>query len=803
MTTTAKRPATRALRLLLGQPWAITKDALELIVSIAKRENQSPEAVAAELGRPLVNTRSVTVRDGVAMIPIAGPMFRYANLFTEISGATSMEVVATDFARALNDPAVGAIVLAIDSPGGEVNGVSELAAMIYSARGRKPVVAHVSGFGASGAYWLASAADEVITSDTGILGSIGAMLHLDSGDPEDAGIDIVSSQTPNKNRDPQTEEGRAQIQAVVDQLAGVFIASVAKYRDMSEAKVLEQSKQGGLLVGREAVKAGLADRMATYEQVHAMLVERTNAGRISRPSLRVAADVAPIAAELKDLAGLSDLAAACLKTGILARSHLAGASPLTPVALSTSALSDSRPHLAGTKEEARMEPKDKETPDPASTATADPVKVERERVKAVMAVAKEHGFGAKAAKWIEDGLTVEQVNAEILARYRQNGADPLAVPAAEEDTPPVKVRGVASREAKQPYASLGEQLQDIAAMEGANVKPQGGHAVAKERLMNVTAAISGAGAGVGSDGGFAIQKDFSVDLTNNGLQSGELLSRCSQTEVGSNSDGLEVAYIDETSRATGSRWGGVQIYRGAEADAANAKKPKVGKWECRLEDLIGLAYMTERLLADAPAMASVFSESFADEYGFIGDNEVYRGSGVGQMQGILNAPGTVSVAKEVGQAAATIVALNIMKMWARVLPRAKKNGVWFINTDCTPQLSQLQVGTGVSGQMVYMPPGGLSGLPYATLYGRPVIEIEHAETVGTVGDLSFLDLAFFKVITKGGIQQDESIHVKFANNERTFRWISRINGAPKLRSAITPFKGTATLAPFVTLATRS
>ena len=111
---------------ITGDPWAITETALHTILEIAARENESPQAVAAKLGRDLQNTYQVTERDGVAILPITGPLFRYANLFTKVSGASSYELIARDFTAALENPQIKAIILDIDSPGGEVNGVSEL-----------------------------------------------------------------------------------------------------------------------------------------------------------------------------------------------------------------------------------------------------------------------------------------------------------------------------------------------------------------------------------------------------------------------------------------------------------------------------------------------------------------------------------------------------------------------------------------------------------------------------------------------------------------------------------------------------
>jgi signal peptide peptidase SppA len=246
------------------------------VLTIANRENDDPEAVEAQLGRPLDNTRTVSVRNGVASIPIEGPIFRRANLFTEISGGASVEIIARDLNKALDDQSVRAVMLVIDSPGGEVNGINELADMLYAARGRKPITAYVEGVGASAAYWIASAADEVVADATAALGSIGVIMTMrDPSKTSARDIEFVSSQSPNKNPNPATESGRSQIQSIVDSLADVFVSTVARNRSVSRETVLSDFGQGGILIGQKAVDAGLADRLGSYEQVLAELSDRT------------------------------------------------------------------------------------------------------------------------------------------------------------------------------------------------------------------------------------------------------------------------------------------------------------------------------------------------------------------------------------------------------------------------------------------------------------------------------------------------------------------------------------------------
>jgi HK97 family phage major capsid protein len=136
-------------------------------------------------------------------------------------------------------------------------------------------------------------------------------------------------------------------------------------------------------------------------------------------------------------------------------------------------------------------------------------------------------------------------------------------------------------------------------------------------------------------------------------------------------------------------------------------------------------------------------------------------------------------------------------MWKSVHPRSRSRGAWYYNTELEDQLDSLQIGTGSSAQLVFMPPGGLSGLPYGTIKGRPVLPIEQASGAGDVGDFFFADFSRYKVIRKDGVQSADSIHVRFLNNERTFRWVARINGAPKDKAAITPYKRTDSNLPAV------
>ncbi len=269
----------RAFVYTADRPWAITEAGLRQILEIAERTNPTPEAVAAQIGHPLENTRRVDVRDGVAVIPIVGPVFRYANLFTEVSGATSIDVLARDFNEAVANPSVRAVLLNVNSPGGEADGVNELSRMIYEARGCKPVVAYVGGLAASSAYWIASAADEIVAEESALFGSIGvvATFRDTRGRDAKAGVatyEIVSSQSPYKRPDSATEEGREQIQVIVDSQAEIFINAVARNRRVNPETIQANFGRGNLVPASQAITAGMADRLGTYETTLAAFAAR-------------------------------------------------------------------------------------------------------------------------------------------------------------------------------------------------------------------------------------------------------------------------------------------------------------------------------------------------------------------------------------------------------------------------------------------------------------------------------------------------------------------------------------------------
>jgi len=345
------------------------------------------------------------------------------------------------------------------------------------------------------------------------------------------------------------------------------------------------------------------------------------------------------------------------------------------------------------------------------------------------------------------------------------------------------------------FKSLGEQLTAVvlAARPGGSID---------NRLL-IRNAASGLGESVPSDGGFLVQQDFVTTLLKRVYETGVLAPRCRKIPISATSNGLKINAIDESSRANGSRWGGVRAYWENEADQTTGSKPKFRQMELSLKKLMGLCYATDELLTDSSALEAVIGEAFAEEFGFKLDDAIVNGTGAGQPLGVLESDALVSVGKETGQAADTVLFENVVKMWSRLWARSKQNAVWLINQDIEPQLFGMSLNVGTGGVPVYLPAGGLSVSPYGSLFGRPVIPIEQAATLGDVGDIILADLSQYLLIDKGGINAASSIHVRFLYDESVFRFIYRVDGQPIWNTVLTPYKGTgSTVSPFVALAAR-
>jgi HK97 family phage major capsid protein len=313
------------------------------------------------------------------------------------------------------------------------------------------------------------------------------------------------------------------------------------------------------------------------------------------------------------------------------------------------------------------------------------------------------------------------------------------------------------------------------------------------------AAATGGGTQSDSNLGFAVPNEVAPGIERDMFAGGQVLSRCDVRTVTGNTISYNVQ--DQTSRADGSRQGGVLGYWVDEGTAPTASNTKLARIELKLRKVGAFGVMTDEILADAAALGGELQAAFADELVFQVENKIYRGNGASAPLGFLNAPCLVSVSKETNQAAVTINTTNLSKMWARMPASSQRNAVWFVNVDTQPQLDELSQAIGTSGTAPRFV--NYSGDGILTIKGRPVIAVEYAESVGTAGDIVLVDMSKYRLIRKGGVEQASSMHVYFAQGEQAFRAFYRVDGQPTPRAALTPFKGSATLSPFITLATRA
>lgn len=234
------------------------------------------EAINKYAGQIDYKTYEVTYHGNVGVIHISGIISRYADMLASFlgMGSAAVENIAKDFQSLLDNDEVKSIILDFDTPGGAITGVNELAEIIYQARGIKPIKAYVTGMACSAGYFLAAACDEIIIDEMGQVGSIGVMRVVSKSN--DKSVIFKSSQSPMKNVEAESEQGRAEYQAKVDYLASIFIDKVAKYRGITSDEVIIRGNRGGVLVGAVAVTAGLADRLGSMDN---LINELNNKGK--------------------------------------------------------------------------------------------------------------------------------------------------------------------------------------------------------------------------------------------------------------------------------------------------------------------------------------------------------------------------------------------------------------------------------------------------------------------------------------------------------------------------------------------
>lgn len=304
-------------------------------------------------------------------------------------------------------------------------------------------------------------------------------------------------------------------------------------------------------------------------------------------------------------------------------------------------------------------------------------------------------------------------------------------------------------------------------------------------------------------GGYLIPTEFRNQLLELAIEKSNILNMAVIVPMASNA--VRVPYLSGFDHSGGTVHGGVQWSWLDEEDQKSETRPKFGQIGMRLHKIAGLCYTSDEILEDSPiSMEPLLTRLFADSLAWQLDDVFINGTGAGQPQGIMTAPCMVSQAKQVGQAATTIVYENLIKMYAHLW--RKQGAVWMANHDTFPALATMTLTVGAGGVPVYLPAGGATGKPYDSLFGLPLMMTEHCQTLGTSGDILLCDWSQYLIGQKAGggagVKFDTSIHIKFDFDQTAFRFVFRIDGQPWWPTYMTPQHSTNYLTPFVKLDTR-
>ena len=356
-----------------------------------------------------------------------------------------------------------------------------------------------------------------------------------------------------------------------------------------------------------------------------------------------------------------------------------------------------------------------------------------------------------------------------------------------EGKPKVKATDVAP-DPKRGWSDLGEFA---VACHNAGMVNRGGGFV-DPRLVAATGDNFHA---VASDDGFEVPPHFVEQVWEIVLDDAELLAMTEPEPTNSNSvefnvdpstpwdsNGIQTQWLDEGGQLTESR-----LYR----------EPR----DVKLHKLGALVSASSEIRQDAPRLENRLMRKAPEAIRFTINDAIINGDGVGKPLGIANSSGIVTVAKESGQTADTVVTSNVTKMWARMLPSSKRRAIWLINDDVWPELLELTLGN----QPIFLAPSNdIKQAPGGRLLGRPIFPSEYAQTLGDQGDIYLFDpMGYYSTIKRGGLQFADSMHLLFDFDKHVFRWIFRVGGQPYLDAPIDPQFGTNTKSHFIRLAARA
>jgi HK97 family phage major capsid protein len=298
----------------------------------------------------------------------------------------------------------------------------------------------------------------------------------------------------------------------------------------------------------------------------------------------------------------------------------------------------------------------------------------------------------------------------------------------------------------------------------------------------------------GVDGGFLVPEQFMNEVQQVRLENSVVRSSGARV-ISMNSNILRIPSLNVASNAAGSIFGGVAAYWTGEAETKTASAPKFKQLTLEAQKLIGYVESSDELNNDAiVSMGGLLQDLFTQTIAFEEDSAFLTGNGVGKPLGIINAPAAISVTRTTASRVGTV---DLVAMLARFYQKGG-NPVWMINQSVLPEIYKLK---DENSNYILLPGmnNSIAGALPITIYGIPVVVTEKLPALGTSGDIVLADMGYYLIGDRQQITIDESMHVKFQTDEKSWRFVTRVAGQPWLDSAITPRAGGSTLSPFVKL----
>lgn len=310
--------------------------------------------------------------------------------------------------------------------------------------------------------------------------------------------------------------------------------------------------------------------------------------------------------------------------------------------------------------------------------------------------------------------------------------------------------------------------------------------------------------------GVLIPEAFSTTIEKRMLEKQNLIARARTVPVPSGR--MQFHRRKDASRVAGSRHAGLTVRYEGEGATATATRASFEDYWVEAHKLLATVELTDEMLTGAApvAMEAEMTDLAAEAVAYKSSDMMVNGTGAGMPFGILAGTTTATtgcrivVSKETNQAAATLDAQNINKMWMRLDPELRRDAIWMVNNDTSVELDNIAFPMAAGGAPSYVPAGsGSNDSGYALLKGRPVIPFEFCQTLGTEGDIILAAWSAYRCITRSGLRTDLSAHIYFDRDSYCFRISYRHGGTPIWHVPFTPARGTTTTSPFVSLETRA